>query len=382
MVVRKIRNAWWVDFRTDCIRYRKRSPENTKSGAEAYEITLRQRLAREEPIGRSDLIQQQSLLFRNFASKWYETYVVPNNKAGEQANKRTALNSCIIPFFGRTPIDTISSHHIEQYKAFLRKKDLSPKTINNRLTVLSTCLRTAYEWLELEGTPPKIKRLKYPPPRTDYLSLDECGLLLSQATGVLHEMLLIALRTGMRRGELMGLQWSSIDWQVQHITVRHSLCKYTGELGSPKSNRERHIPMDAEVYTLLFKRRRDTGYVFVDPKNNHFNGTYLERRLDELCKKAGLRKIGWHTLRHTFASHLAMKGVPLNAVQALLGHSSITTTMRYAHLAPSTLRAAIDVLNPKTAFFGDFGQPAGNTSTDVLQTKWSRYESSGKSPDK
>jgi integrase len=369
MAVRKIRNAWWVDFRTDYIRYRKRSPENTKSGAEAYEITLRQRLAREEPIRRSDLIQQQSLLFKDFASKWYETYVVPNNKAGEQANKRMALNSCIIPFFGRSPIDTITSHRIEQYKAFLRKKDLSPKTINNRLTVLSTCLRTAYDWLELEGTPPKIKRLKSPPPRTDYLSLDECGLLLSQATGVLHEMLLTALRTGMRRGELMGLQWSSIDWQVQHITVRHSLCQYTGELGPPKSNRERHIPMDAEVYTLLFKRRRDTGYVFLDPKNNHFNGTYLERHLDELCKKAGLRKIGWHTLRHTFASHLAMRGVPLNAVQALLGHSSITTTMRYAHLAPSTLRAAIDVLNPKTAFFGDFGQPAGNTSTDVLQTK-------------
>ena len=67
-----------------------------------------------------------------------------------------------------------------------------------------------------------------------------------------------------------------------------------------------------------------------------------------------------HTLRHTFASQLAMKGIPLNLVQALLGHVSITTTMRYSHFAPSALRSAIEMLNPKTAFRENFGQPVGN----------------------
>ncbi len=86
----------------------------------------------------------------------------------------------------------------------------------------------------------------------------------------------------------------------------------------------------------------------------------MERRLTKACKEAGLRKIGWHTLRHTFASHLAMKGVPMTAVQQLMGHSNITTTMRYSHLAPSTLRAAIDMLNPKQALNVDFGQPVVN----------------------
>jgi integrase len=367
MAVRKIRNAWWVDFRTDCIRYRKRSPDNTKSGAEAYEIILRQRLAREEPIGKSDLIQQQSLLFRDFASKWYETYVVPNNKPGEQENKKSALRSCIIPFFGNQPIISITSYHIERYKAVLQKKGLSPKTINNRLNVLGRCLTTAYEWLELKGTPPKVHRLKCPPPKTDYLSLDECGLLLSRAKGALYEMLLVALRTGMRRGEIIGLQWSSVDWQAQHITVRHSLCEYTQELGSTKSNRERYIPMDTDVYAVLFNRKRDTGYVFVDENNKRFTGKQLELQIRRLSEKVGLRKIGWHTLRHTFASHLAMKGVPLNAVQALLGHSSITTTMRYAHLAPSTLRMAIDQLNPKSAIPGGFGHPVGNAWIEAIQ---------------
>jgi site-specific recombinase XerC len=83
-------------------------------------------------------------------------------------------------------------------------------------------------------------------------------------------------------------------------------------------------------------------------------------RLARVRKKACLRKIGWHTLRHTFASHLVMRGVPLTAVQILMGHSNVTTTMRYAHLAPSTLRAAIDLLNPKTMFAADVRQPAVN----------------------
>jgi integrase len=366
MTVRKIRNTWWVDFRTNYIRYRKRSPENSKSGAEAYEATLRQRLARGESIGRNDRIQQQGLLFKDFACKWYETYVVPNNKPGEQENKKAALSSCIIPFFGEMPITSITSYHIEQYKAVLRKNGLSLKTVNNRLNVLGKCLTTAYEWLELKGTPPKVHRLKCPPPKTDYLSLDECGLLLSQAKGVLYEMLLVALRSGMRRGEIIGLQWSSVDWQAQHIAVRHSFCEYTHELGTTKSNRERYIPMDTDVYAALFNRKRDTGYVFVDENNKRFTGKQLELQIRRLCQKVGLRKIGWHTLRHTFASHLAMKGVPLNAVQALLGHSSITTTMRYAHLAPSTLRMAIDQLNPKSAIAGSFGHPVGNAWVDAI----------------
>jgi len=185
---------------------------------------------------------------------------------------------------------------------------------------------------------------------------------MDRAHGIIREMILTALRTGMRQGELKGLQWSSIDWQNRSITVRHSYNDYTKQLESPKSNRERHIPMDVDVYAMLFNRKKSTGYVFLNEheSNQPFKAHYLERRLKEICKAAGLRHIGWHVLRHTFASHLAMRGVPLNAVQALLGHSSITTTMRYAHLAPSALRAAIDMLNPKTAVSASFGQPVGN----------------------
>ncbi len=357
MAVRKIKNSWWVDFRADYVRYRKRSPENTKAGAEAYEALLRSKLARGEQI---DKVTVAVPFFKDFAWEWYKVHVTSNNRAGEQTNKKMALNSSLIPFFGNMPINAVTAYSIEQYKTQLRSRGLSPKTINNRLTTLSTCLIMAYDWLELNGRPPKITWLKCPPPKTDYLSLDECGLLFSQANGVLQDMLLLALRTGMRRGEIIGLQWSSINWQNQTITVRHSQCEYTHKLSTTKSNRERHIPMDAEVYTMLFKQKCETGYVFVGDRKQRFSGKQLSHRLKELCERVGLREIGWHTLRHTFASHLAMNGVPLNAVQALLGHSAITTTMRYAHLAPSELRNAIDTLNPKTMVSRSFGQPVGN----------------------
>src|ERR1700739_2546436 len=122
------------------------------------------------------------------------------------------------------------------------------------------------------------------------------------------------LRTGMRHGELAGLQWSSVDWQNKRIIVRHSRCPRTGELRSPKSNRERHIPLDVDVYKMLFKRKRSTGDVFLHTDGIPFPAHRLIRQLREVRYSAGLRPLRWHTLRHTFASHLAMNGVPLNIV--------------------------------------------------------------------
>ena len=358
MAVRKIRASWWVDFRVDDRRYRKRSPDNTRAGALAHEAALRQRAARGEPIDnpRTD----KCPLFEEFAGRWFKLYVVSNNRHSEQRNKRYVLDNSLVPFFGKFPVNKITAYHIEQFKAQKVKSGMGNKTIKNHLTVLNKCLGTAYEWLQLNGAAPKINWPKCTPPRTDFLSPDECELLLRSADRIGREMIIVALRTGMRQGELKGLQWPSIDWHNRIVTVRHSRDDRMKMLVPPKSNRERHIPLDVDVYERLYGRKRTSGYVFLDEGGEPFDYHKMERRLARACWNAGLRKIGWHTLRHTFASHLAMKGVPMTAVQQLMGHSSITTTMRYAHLAPSTLRAAIDMLNPEQALNADFGQPVGN----------------------
>jgi integrase len=360
MTVRIIDRSWYIDLRFNHKRYRKRSPENTKRGAEAYEATLRQKFARGEEIEKIAQATEQDQLFEQFAWRWFEQYVKSNNKYSEQRTKRYILRAFLVPFFGKIPIGQITAYHIEQYKAQAIKEGVKNKTINNRLTVLKKCLSTAYDWLQLERTPPKLTWLKCSPYQMDYLSPGECESLLSHADDAVYEMILMAVRTGMRQGELKGLQWPSIDWENRSVAIRHSRDDRMKMLVSPKSNRERHVPLDIDVYEALYKRKRETGYVFSDTNKEPFNYHRMERRLTKACEEAGLRKVGWHTLRHTFASHLAAKGVPMTAVQQLMGHSNITTTMRYAHLAPSTLRAAVDMLNPKEAIKADFGQPVGS----------------------
>lgn len=378
MAVRKIKQSWWVDFTAERTRYRIRSPENSRTGACAFEATLRQRLARGELIG-AGALQRKDLTFAEFAARWFEDYVRPNNKYSEQMMKKYILSSSLTPFFGSTPVRQIRSHDIERYKAEQVKRGLTNKTIRNRLTVLHKCLVTAYDWLELEGTPPKVKWPICAPPEIDYLSPEECELLLSHTKGVMCEMVMTALRTGMRQGELRGLQWSSIDWFNRSIAVRHSRDDWRKVLVLPKNNRTRHIPLDIDVYETLYRRKGETGYVFLARDGQPFSKYRLWYAIRDLCKRAGMRKIGWHTLRHTFASHLVMRGVPLPAIKELMGHSTITTTMRYAHVAPSTLRAAIEMLNPKTMMATHCGQPAGNRWQDIQRSEAGQKTSAAKS---
>jgi integrase len=363
MAVRKIKGSWWVDVTFNHTRYRKRSPESTRAGAVGYEVLLRQKLAKGESIDRD--ARERDLTFKQFAGRWFNDYVKPNNKYSEQVGKKCILSRSLIPFFGSMPIGKIGAHDIERYKAKRVQEGLTNKTIRNHLTVLNKCISTAYEWLQLEGAPPKVKWPKCAPPDIDYLSPEECELLLFHAKDVMHEMVMTALRTGMRQGEIRALQWSSIDWLNRSIAVRHSWDNHRGVLVPPMNNRIRHIPLDIDVSEMLHGRKQETGYVFLSPDGRPFTNCRVNYAIKKLCKWAGLRKVGWHTLRHTFASHLAMRGVPLPVIKELMGHSSITTTMRYAHVAPSTLRSAIDMLNPKAMIDASFGQPGVNRWQEI-----------------
>ena len=360
MAVRMIKKSWWVDLRFNHTRYRKRSPENSKAGAHAYEAMLRSKLARGEEISGDTQTEPQEQSFEHFARKWLDEYVAPNNKYSEKKAKRHILSSSLIPFLGKMPVGKITTHHVEQYKAQQIKTGVSNKTINNRLAVLNKCLVTASDWLKLETALPKIKKLKCPPVKTDFLSEEEVTTLLSHTNGTLYELLLTTLRTGMRQGELKGLQWEAINWQNRTVKISHSWNDEMRDLEAPKSNRERVIPLDAEVYEILSKRKKRTGFVFLDADGMQFTEQRLNPRLARLCMKAGLRVITWHILRHTFATHLMMKGAAANTVQVLLGHATIATTMRYAHVPSTSLREAVSLLGSKSAPSVDFGQPVGN----------------------
>jgi site-specific recombinase XerD len=340
---------WYVDFRFNQKRYRKRSPENSKRGAQAYERLLMSRLVSGEPFVE---IVEKKKDFSTFAKEWFDTYVVANNKYSEQVTKESVLRVHLKPFFGKMLLEDIDSKQIEIFKRKQQAKGLNPKTINNHLTVLSKLLHNAIEWGEIDKIP-LIKCLKCAQKRIRFLSESECQLLLTDQTEPLwRDMIYVALNTGMRMGELKGMRWEDINFKQSVIHVRRNVVR--GRVTSPKNYKSRSIPMTTHLDNHLYSSRQKEGYVFEMTEDTPLTDKECVGGLWRLCKRAGMEKMGWHILRHSFASHLVMRGVPLRHVQQLLGHSSITMTERYSHLAPSSLHEAMQVLEDPSARFGQY----------------------------
>lgn len=360
MSVRKIRKSWWIDIRHKDERVRKRSPENSRAGAAAYEALVRHRIARGEPLeGTESLLGQPSKALKDFVPEWFETYVRTNNKPTEQRSKDVTFRIHLLPWFGSYRLSEITNIEIEQYKSAKQKSGLSAKTINNHLCALMKCLRCANDWGLLVSLP-KMSLLRVPPQPFDFLTpIESAKLLRGSEEPQWREMILVALRTGMRLGELIGLDWSAVDFRRRIITVRQSIVY--GKVSSPKSNRIRHIPMANEVLEILWLRREEQGLVFPRPDGQPLAYNTTDLAIKRHCKRAGLRPIGWHVLRHTFASQLATEGVSMRIIQEFLGHSTIQMTGRYAHLAPSAFQNTIEVLQvAEDREMLKFGQQVGN----------------------
>jgi integrase len=156
-------------------------------------------------------------------------------------------------------------------------------------------------------------------------------------------MILIALRTGLRQGELLALRWEDVDLKTGILRVRQSVTR--GHVTEPKSGRGRDVPLSDDALSAFKEQRHLRGpLVFCDDEGKMLVKTECKWPLWRACQRAGLRRIGWHVLRHSFASHLAMRGVPLKVVRELLGHATMDMTMRYAHLSPNIPREAVTAL--------------------------------------
>jgi integrase len=337
---------YWVNFSFNRTRHRKPSPDNSYAGAQAYESLLRQKLARGESVVAEKKQQEKMPLFQDFADKWQKTYVPTNNKPSEQLQKECMLKKHLKPYFGRIPLNQIPALKIEEFKSQKQSEGLCNKSINNLLGILGKCLRTAQDW-EIIDKVPKIKPLKVSPKEIKYLNEEEYNRLLVAADdgGIFYEMLLFSLRTGVRIGELTALEWPDVNFNNGTVTIRRNIVN--GIIGSPKNNKFRTIDLACDILEKLSTRRKNNGLIFSDDNGNYFSRFTCRDRLDNLCLKAGIKRISWHALRHSFASQLATNGVSLKTIQELMGHSDLKMVQRYAHLEPITLREAIKTLEPK-----------------------------------
>ena len=327
-----------MDFRHDFKRYRRKSPENSRRGAQTYEAVLRRQLDERATAGPAPEVTT----FAEFAERWFDTYVVTNNKFSEQRRKRYALNAHLLPLLGQLQLAQVGPGQIEELKASMVASGKAPKTVNNALGVLGKCLRCAEEWGKLRDVP-RIRPLRVPPQPFDYLNPDEMETLLDHAEPLIRPIVLTAVQTGLRFGELTALEWQDVDLGRRMLIVRRGVVR--GRLGTPKSNRERRLPIPVRTSTMLRELPHTHNLVFPDPNGTFVSHGRARAALHRSCAAAGLRHIGWHALRHTYASLLASRGAPLRVIQQLLGHSTIQMTERYAHLLPDTLHDAAALLD-------------------------------------
>lgn len=368
--------GWEVDIRIQLpdgtrLRDRTKAPGSSKTAvlrwAEARERVL---LTTGKPrrTGRPDSIQARPTL-ADFAPRFLDGYAKANRqKPSGIAAKETALRVHLVPHLGDKPLDAITTEDVQGLKNALAKR--SPKTVNNVLTVLSVALRTAVEWNVLPKVPCTVRMLRVPKSAASFHDFDEFERLVNAAHPDTLAYLLVLLggEAGLRCGEMMALEWTDVDLAKRQLCVARS--EWKGHVTMPKGGRLRYVPLTRRLTAALREHRhlRSTRVLCLE------DGSSLTQKVvGGLVMRPARRanvKVGVHILRHTFCSHLAMRGAPARAIQELAGHQDLSTTQRYMHLSPAALDAAIRLLDGagETAHSlglperGGIGEAAGKSS--------------------
>jgi integrase len=289
--------------------------------------------------------KKPDVLFADHAKEFMDLYSKQNKRSW--ARDEISLDH-LKEFFKGKYLSEITAEQVERYKAKRRadlarpnakKKPgtvpglLSPSTINRELACLKTCLNRAVDWEKLDRNPAaKIKKLKEPPGKERILTPDEMKRLLDKASEELRPALIIALNTGMRKTEILSLRWKDIDFFKGFIHVADS-----------KSGRSRDIPMNGLTFEMLRGTDRSGEFVFT----NHETKTHVldvKTGFNGACRRAGIKGVRFHDLRHTAASRMVEAGIDLVTVKEIMGHASIQMTMRYAHPTPERKRLAVEKL--------------------------------------
>ncbi len=326
----KTGGSWWISYYVGTRRIRERVG---KAGEVSKKDAVKALKSRQGDIvrGRFDVAKtEKPVLFRDFF-KDYIRFASANKKSWSHDEDRG--NKHLIPVFGDLPLNEITPWKIEKYKSRRSKDGVAKATINRELALLKTVFSKAVVWGKTHDNP--VKRVKlYRENNTivRYLTKDEALRLLEACSDFLRPIVLLALNTGMRKGEVFRLQWRDVNLKRGIIKIRDS-----------KDGKDAYIPINRTVQDLLddLPKFDDNPHVFPGMKTGAPLRDIRES-FQKALRKAEIENFRFHDLRHTFASWLVMDGVDIYTVKDLLRHKSIEMTMRYAHLAPEHRKAAVE----------------------------------------
>jgi integrase len=274
--------------------------------------------------------------FEEMMEKYMREHSVPK-KSSSKRDETSLLH--LNPFFGEYRLTQIAPSRINQYKVKRREEGSTPATINRELALMKHAFSLAVrEWEWVTDNPvKKVSMEKENNKRDRWLISEEEKKLLEESPMWLREIILFALNTGMRLGEILSLTWNAVDFSRRTATV----------LNSKKSER-RTIPLNEAALEVLKGRAKvrslKCDLVFYNENHARFDYSNLEKAFHSALAKANIQDFRFHDLRHCFATKLVQRGVDLYKVQLLLGHKTPLMTQRYAHHYPESLRSGVELL--------------------------------------
>lgn len=276
-----------------------------------------------------------SPLFKTVAERYIQW--LSDNQKGTVAEQNRYHNHLESPI-GNAHLDEIDPVVLEKLKKNLFGSGLSPQSVKHILALVRRIVNKAIDLKLWNGTNPVQKGTlpRVSNTRLRFLSQTEAQALIQACNKRLRPIVITALSTGMRRGEILSLTWPQVDLEHGFIFLEKT-----------KSGKRREIPISTILKVTLASLPRDPEvlWVFYNSRTKE-PLKEIKRSFTSALEAAKIKDFHFHDLRHTFASHLVMNGTPLATVSRLLGHSDISMTMRYAHLAPEHQAAAVDSLMP------------------------------------
>ena len=305
-------------------------------------------LAHVENSGAPKHLIYRKAKFGEIASDWYERKIAPTRAPKTAQEIRNALGAHFKHLEHKALAD-IGSQDADHFVSRLQKMNRASRTINRLMGLFKQILGFAErEGYILKSPLTGYQKLPCPESGIEYLHPEEIEKLLSSLQGdPIYGVVLVALNTGMRLGEITGLCWDKISFRNGMIEVARTLGRY-GLRETTKTNRIRYVSMNGVVEDHLRKlaENRSSRFVFVDVDGEPFaTNHFCSRRFRKALDRAEVRQIRFHGTRHTFASQYMMAGGNLFDLQKILGHTDTKQTMRYAHLSSMHMRKVSEVIS-------------------------------------